>query len=203
LSNGEVIANPRYLVRAEDKLKLLQRRISRKVKGSNNRRKARFRLARYHLKVSNIRADWLHKLSRSLTLRYSIITVEELNIKSMLQTHWLAKSISDASWGMFINMLSYKAVMGGGQFIESQKTRGSSHRCSKCGFYVEDMPLSRRIFKCPKCLNVCHRDLNASNNHINDTVGLTGIYTPVDIEPLLSERKASSVVEAGTINDTV
>ena len=201
LSNGERIENPRFLVKAEHRLKKLQRRVSRKVKGSANRRKARFRLAKQHLKVSNIRADWLHKLSRSLTLRYGIIAGETLNIKNMVHDSYLAKSINDASWGMFMNMLSYKAVMGGGQFIKNPKTRGSSHRCSSCGEYVKDMPLSKRIFKCPKCFNVLHRDKNSALNHINDTVGTDCAkpLMPVEILPLPS-LKASGIMEAGTTN---
>ncbi|MBI1972581.1 transposase [Candidatus Woesearchaeota archaeon] len=202
LSNGETIANPRFLVKAEHKLKRLQRQVSRKVKGSNNRRKARFELARQYLKVSNIRADWLHKLSRSLTLKYGIIAGENLNIKGMVQNHHLAKSISDASWGMFMDMLSYKAVASGGQFLENPKTRGSSQRCSGCGAIV-DMPLSKRYFSCPNCSLSLHRDHNSAVNHIKDTAGLAGIHTPVDIEPLpSSDGKASSVVEAGTTCDS-
>jgi len=184
LSNGGVIGNPRFLVKSEERLKLLHRRVSRKKKGSANRRKAIFKLAKQHLRVSNQRTDFLHKQSRILAMKYSTIAVEELNINNMLKTHWLAKGISDASWNQFIQMLSYKEVTLGGQVLKNPRTRGSSHRCSKCGFYLEDMPLCKRTFTCPNCLNVCHRDLNASINHIKDTVGLTEIYTPVETVPL-------------------
>ena len=202
LSNGEIIANPRHLIKAEKRLKILQKRLSRKVKGSTNRGKAKCALAKKHVKVVNQRNDFLHKLSKSLVLKYSTIAVEDLNINRMLQNNKLAKSISDASWNTFINMLSYKAVTCGGQVLKSPRTRGSSHRCGKCGFYVKDMYLNKRTFSCPKCFNVCHRDLNASINHLNDTVGLTGIYTPADIEPLQQKRSvACLVVEAGTINE--
>jgi len=170
LSNGEIVANPRYLLKTEKRLKLLQRGLSRKVKGSANRRKAKFRLAKQYLRVANQRSDFLHKLSRKLASRYNTIAVEDLNVKSMLQTHWLAKGITDASWNSFINMLSYKEVALGGQCLKNPRTRGSTHRCSRCGQWV-DMPLSERKFSCPKCFNVLHRDLNASINHLNDTVG--------------------------------
>ena len=197
LSNGESVDNPKFLVKSEKRLKLIQRRLSRKKKGSANRRKARFKVARLHNKIANQRSDFHHKLSRNLTLRYSIIAVEDLNIKSMINSSYNAKFINDASWNSFIQMLSYKAVISGGQLVKNPKTKGSSHRCSKCGFYVEDMPLSRKVFKCPNCLNVCHRDFNASNNHLKDTVGLTGIPTPVDdcVRPPLLK---ATVVEAGT-----
>jgi len=203
LSNGEVVANPRYLTKSEKKLELLQKRVSRKVKGSNNRNKARFRLAKQYIKVTNQRNDFLHKLSKCLTIKYSFIAVEDLNINSMLQNNWLAKKIGDASWNTFIQMLSYKAVTCGGRVIKNPRTKGSSHRCSKCGFYIENMPLNKRVFECPKCLNFCHRDLNASINHLNDTVGLTGIYTPADTELLHQKSSvASLMVEAGTTHGT-
>jgi putative transposase len=188
LSNGEIIANPRHIHKAERKLKLLQRKFGKKKKGSANRRKARFRLAKQHLKVANQQTDFLHKQSRNLAFRFSTIAVEELNIQNMLKTHWLAKSISDASWNQFIQMLSYKEVTLGGQVVKNPRTRGSSKRCSGCGMCV-DMPLAKRKFSCPNCGLVLHRDLNASINHIKDTVGLTEIYTPVEIRSLqLSNR---------------
>lgn len=199
LSNGEVVSDPKYLIQSERRLKRLQRRLSRKVKGSANRRKARIRVAKQYIKITNQRADFLHKLSRKIAVKYGTIAVEQLQIKNMVKNHYLAKSISDASWGTFINMLSYKAVTCGGQLVKNPKTRGSSHRCSKCGHYVEKMPLHKRTFNCPSCGFVSHRDLNASLNHNKDTVGLTGISTPVDIEPLPSSNgKASLVVESGT-----
>lgn len=195
LSNGETIANPRLLIQSEKRLKRLHRRLSKKKKGSKNRRKARFRVARQYLNITNQRNDFLHKLSRSLTLRYGIIAVEELNIKNMVKTHWLAKSINDASWGAFISMLSYKAVTSGGQVLKNPKTKGSSHRCSSCGEYI-DMPLSRRKFSC-KCGNVLHRDHNSALNHIQDTAGLAEISKPVDDCVRPSFGKAV-ICEAGT-----
>lgn len=188
LSNGESIDNPRFLRKSEERLKLLQRRLSKKKKGSANRRKARFKLAKQHLKVSNQRIDFLHKQSRTLAKRYSIIAVEELNIKSMLKSHWLAKSINDASWYKFIQMLSYKAVTCGGQLIKNVKTKGSSKRCSGCGTLVE-MPLRKRKFLCPKCGLSLHRDHNAALNHVKDTAGLAEINTPVEIAPLRSSNR--------------
>jgi len=120
----------------------------------------------------------------------------------MLKSHWLARSISDAGWGTFANFLRYKAVTSGGIVAENPKTRGSSHRCNNCGEYV-DMPLSRRTFKCPKCLVVLHRDHNAALNHIKDTAGLAEISTPVETIASTTEQSvASDVVEAGTICDS-
>jgi putative transposase len=162
LSNGEFIDNPRHILKAETRLKLLQRRVSRKIKGSANRRKAKFLLAKQHIKVANQRTDFLHKLSHKITQSYSFIAVENLNVKSMLNNHWMAKSISDASWSNFIRCLEYKAVKSGSKLVKVNP-RNTSKTCSKCGTIIE-MPLSKREFLCPHCGFACHRDLNASIN---------------------------------------
>jgi len=162
LSNGEFINNPRYILKAEKMLKLLQRRVSRKKKGSANRRKARFRLSKQHIKVTNQRTDFMHKLSHRIAKSYSFIAVENLNVKSMLTNHWMAKSISDASWSNFIRCLEYKAVTSGSKLVKVNP-RNTSKTCSKCGTITE-IPLSKREFLCPKCGFACHRDLNASIN---------------------------------------
>jgi putative transposase len=182
LSNGEVIANPRHLIQSEHRLKLLQRRLSRKKKGSANRRKARFKLAKQHLKVANQRNDFLHKLSRTITQRFAIINVEKLNITSMLKSHWLAKSIGDVSWNTFIRNLEYKAVTSGSKLVKVN-ARNTSKTCSECGTIIK-MPLTKRKFSCPKCGFVCHRDLNASINILNGMGGLPKTYTPVETTPL-------------------
>lgn len=203
LSDGRQIANPRHLLRAEKGLKKLQRGLSRKRKGGRNRAKARLLVARKHIGVANQRADFQHKLSKSLTGQYGMIAVEDLNIQGMLRNHCLAKHIADASWNSFTRMLSYKAVASGGQLIKVDP-RGTSTTCNGCGAIVE-MPLSKREFQCPSCALACHRDLNASLN-ILGRAGLARTHTPADIVPLFSpsstqERKGkiSSVEEAGTI----
>ena len=192
LSDGISIHNPRHIVNAEHRIKKLQRRLSRKVKGSNHRRKARFRLAKQHLKVSNTRTDWLHKLSRSLTIRYGIIAVEKLNIKGMVKNHHLAKSINDASWSQFLKMIPYKAVTSGG-IVKEVEAKGTTSICF-CGQKV-DMPLSKRIFHCPSCGYAEHRDIKSSFS-ICDRAGLARISTPVDdcVRPSLK----ATVLEAGT-----
>ena len=195
LSDGTIVPNPRHLIKAEHKIKRLQRRLSRKVKGSNNRRKARFRLAKQHLKVANIRTDFLHKLSRSLTLQYGIIAVEKLNIKGMLHNHYLAKSISDAAWSQFLRMIPYKAVNSGG-IIKEVEAKGTTSECF-CGQKV-NMPLSERIFHCPSCGLTEHRDIKASYS-ICDRAGLARISTPVETSSSATEQSVvSAVVEAGT-----
>ncbi|MBU3912849.1 MAG: transposase [Nanoarchaeota archaeon] len=193
LSNGEVIANPALLKKSEKKLAKLQRRFSRKKKGSANRRKARFRVARLHETIFNQRSDFLHKTSFSVIKRFKIISVEKLQINNMVKNHHLAKSINDVSWGIFIQMLSYKVERTGGQLVKVNP-RNTSKTCSNCGTIL-DMPLSKRKFKCLNCGFVCHRDLNASIN-IN-TAGRAEINAcEHDVRP--SSVKAV-VDEAGTI----
>jgi len=194
LSNKEVIENPHFLVKSEKRLKRLHRKLSRKKKGSKNRFKARFRLAKQYIKVTDQRTDFLHKLSKSMAIRYGSIVVEDLKIKNMVKNHHLAKSISDASWSSFIQMLSYKAVISGGQLVKVNP-RNTSKTCSECGT-IMDMPLSKREFKCSHCGFVCHRDLNASLN-IYDRAGLARISTPVDdcVRPSMK----ATVCESGTI----
>jgi putative transposase len=119
LSDGNVIENPRFLVKSERRLKRLQRELSRKKKGSANRRKAIQKVAKLHTKIANQRRDFLHKQSRILADTYSFIAVEDLYINGMLHNHHLAKHIADASWGMFLDMTAYKAESAGGVFVKN------------------------------------------------------------------------------------
>lgn len=196
-SNGETIDNPRFLIQSEKRLTGLQRRLSKKKKGSKNRNKARFRVAKQHLKVTNQRTDFLHKLSYRIAKSNSFIAVEDLKVTNMVKNRWLAKSISDASWNSFIQMLSYKAVRCGGQFVKVNP-RNTSKTCSKCGTITE-MTLNKRKFKCPSCGFVCHRDLNAAINILSVGQDLPE-FTPVDDCVRPSAMKAV-VNEAGTICD--
>ena len=196
-SEKEFVENPHYLIKAEKRLKLLQRRVSRKKKSSKNRRKARFLLAKQHINVANQRLDFLHKLSHSLTERYSFIAVEDLNIRGMIHNNYLAKHISDASWNTFVNMLEYKAVTSGSTLVKVNP-RNTSKTCSNCGA-VAGMPLKQREYRCDVCGFVCHRDLNASINILKIGQDLPESNAcGHDVRP--SSLKAV-VVEAGTTLD--
>ncbi len=168
LSNGETISNPRYLIKSENKLKFLQRKLSKKKKASKNRFKTRIKIARQHINIANQRTDFLHKLSYKIAKAYSFIAVENLNVKGMVQNHHLAKHINDSSWNTFISLLSYKAVASGGQLVKVNPRR-TSKTCSSCGNIIE-MPLSKREFNCTNCGFACNRDVNAARNIIR--VGL-------------------------------
>lgn len=161
-SDGTTVANPRLLKAQQRKLRLLQRALSRKKKGSKSRRKQRMRLAKAHAKVANARRDFHHKTANKLTTRYGAIAVESLNIKGMLKNRRLARAISDAAWGGFLNILQHKAESAGVKIVEVN-ARGTSQECSSCQTLVKK-PLSCRQHICPACGYTAHRDLNAARN---------------------------------------
>jgi len=195
-SDGNSIENPKYLIKSEKRLKRLHRRLSRKKKGSKNRKKAKYLLAKQHLKVNNQRQDFLHKLSLELVKNNSFIAVEDLNIDNMMHNSYLTKYISDASWGYFIKMLEYKAVICDSTLIKVNP-RNTSKTCSNCGMIV-DIPLSKRIYKCENCGLVLHRDHNAAINILKIGQGMSESNArEYDRRPSLK----AIVDEAGTILD--
>ncbi len=155
-SNGNLIDNPRCLRKSEEKLAKLQREHSRKKKGGINRNKSRLKVARIHEKIKNQRNDFLHKESRKLANKYSNIAVENLKIKNMVKNKHLAKSINDASWQRFLQMLAYKVEETGGK-IMPVNARGTSQYCI-CGNNVEKT-LAVRIHKCSNCKIEIDRDI--------------------------------------------
>ncbi|KNZ70318.1 putative transposase [Thermincola ferriacetica] len=170
LSDDSVIENPRHLRKTEERLKRAQRELSRKEKGSRNRERARRKLAKLHAKVRSQRMDFLHKQSRKLVNTYSLIAVEELNIKGMVKNHHLAKSISDAGWGEFISMLEYKAGEAGTKLVKVNPS-GTSQECSRCGMTVPK-ELSERVHCCPYCGLTLDRDVNAARNILKRALAL-------------------------------
>ena len=157
-------ANPRHLRKHEKNLARKQQKLARKQKGSNTRNKARKIVARVHERISNIRVDYLHKLSRKLVDDNQVIVVENLNVKGMVRNHNLAKAISDAGWGMFVNFLSYKLEKEGKVLIEIDRWFPSSKTCSSCLYQVSEMPLDIRMWECPNCGAKHDRDENAAKN---------------------------------------
>lgn len=164
-SNGSTVANPRILKKLSKKLAREQRRLSRKMPRSRNREKARIRVARVHERITNIRKDFLHKLSTRLTRENQTIAVEHLNVKGMLRNHKLARSISDVSWSEFFRQLEYKTKLHGGELLKIDTFYPSSQICSHCGYQnTETKNLGVREWICPKCGMHHDRDINAAKN---------------------------------------
>lgn len=163
-SNEDKIANPKHFNRLRAKLRRVQKSLSRKQKGSNNRHKQRQKVARVHRQITDSRKDFLHKLTTQLVRENQTIVVEDLAIKNMVKNHKLALSISDANWGEIVRQLAYKCEWYGRELIKIDRWFPSSKRCGNCGHIVDKMPLDIREWECPKCGINHDRDINASKN---------------------------------------
>jgi len=165
MSNGKEITNPKHLRKSEKQLAKLQRDLSRKVKSSNNRAKARIKVARIHEKITNQRLDFLHKISSEIICDNQVIVLEDLKIKNMMQNHKLAKAISEVSWRIFRAMIEYKAKWYGRQVVIAPSNYASSQLCSDCGNKSsQTKDLSYRTYICQECGLEIDRDYNASLN---------------------------------------
>ncbi len=157
-------ANPKHLVKYEKKLAKKQRIAARKKKGSNSRKKAMKTVAKVYERVSNVRQDFLHKLSRKIVDSNQVVVVENLNIKGMVRNHKLAKAISDSGWGTFTNFLSYKCEKEGKVLLEIDRWFPSSKTCSNCHYQIKELLLDVRAWTCPSCGTYHDRDGNAAKN---------------------------------------
>lgn len=166
LSTGEKVRGPKPHNALLDRLRRLSRSLSRKQKGSANRRKARTRLAKLHARIATIRVDALHQLTTSLTRRFHTIGIEDLNVCGMMANRHLARAIADMSFHEFRRQLEYKAAIRGGQVVVADRYFASSKTCSDpaCGHKLDALPLTVRQWTCPACSTIHDRDLNAAIN---------------------------------------
>ncbi|MEU9055358.1 RNA-guided endonuclease TnpB family protein [Streptomyces sp. NPDC048384] len=201
LADGTKVDSPRFLRRAEKKLKKMQKSLSCKAKGSSNRAKARAKIARQHARVADRRRDWLHKLSTDLIRDNQAIYVEDLAVKGMARTR-LAKSVHDAGWSQFVAMLEYKAAKHGRYFQKIGRFEPTSQVCSACGIKDGPKPLSVREWTCRDCGTGHDRDHNAAKNilaagradrlNASQSAGKTGTKVPAQRVEAGSHRKGQT-----------
>ncbi len=201
LSDNVKIANMRFGKEYEKRLIKSHQKVSRRIKGSRNRRKTVILLSKVYDKITNKREDFTHKLSHNLVNSYSFIAYENLQIQNMVKNHKLAKSINDVSWARFTQFLCYKAESAGCRVVDvpPQYTSQTCHECGK----VQEISLENRIFNCEKCGLQIDRDLNASKNILRlglekdrTTEGHSGSHASGDIVRL--PHMEADVAESGT-----
>ncbi|MEA5538505.1 RNA-guided endonuclease TnpB family protein [Limnoraphis robusta Tam1] len=180
-SDGEKIVNPKHFKCLRYKLRQAQKALSRKVKGSNNREKARLKVARIHAAIADTRKDFLHKLTTRLVCENQTIAVEDLAVKNMMKNHKLAQAIADASWSELVRQLEYKCQWYGRTLVKIDRWFPSSKRCGHCGHVVDKLPLDIREWDCPECGMHHDRDINAAKNIL--AAGLAVIVCGASVRP--------------------
>ena len=172
-SNGKKYKNHKYLTKSQNKLAKEQRKLSKMVKGSNNRNKQRIKVARLHKKIQNQRNDYLHKLSKKIIDENQVICIEDLKVKNMMNDSKIARNISDVSWARLVSMLLYKANWYGRIVVKVPSDYPSSQLCSKCGYknsITKDLAI--RKWTCPECGSIHDRDINAARNILSKGIEL-------------------------------
>ena len=187
-SNGYKIDNPRYFISAQKNLKKHQRRLSRKVKGSNRYNKQKLKVAKCHYKISNQRKDFLHKLSSKLINENQVICLEDLNVSDMIKNHNLSKSISDAGWSEFVRQLKYKALWYGREIKQIDRFYPSSKTCNSCELVNQELKLEDREWIC-ECGVKHDRDINAAKNILK--IGTGNASKNVELLPIGKTVKRS------------
>jgi len=196
VSNGMKIENPRFLQSKLKRVKCLQRRLSRKKKGSMNREKAKTRYGKCHEKIANQRRDFQQKLSTKLVRESQGIMVETLNVSGMVKNRRLSRAISDAAWSYFFGMLRYKSKLYGVTLIEVGMFEPTTKLCHRCGFKNNELALSDREWTCPECKTHHDRDINAAINI--KMIGLNAHHTSREPREGPVELSHKGSVEAGS-----
>ena len=163
-SDGEVFKNKHFFKQSEDKIKKLQRQLSKKVKGSSNRNKIRIKIAKAFEHLANQRLDYIHNAVNSLLRAYDYVFMEDLNVQGMLKNHNLAKAIQELGFYTFKSILKNKAMLNDKFVIEVDRWFASSKTCHKCGYVYKNLTLGEREWTCPVCGEHLDRDLNAAMN---------------------------------------
>ena len=167
-SDGMKYSSNKFIKEYSERLSTAQKHLSRKKKGSGTWNRQRIKVARIQEKISDCRKDKLQKISTDLIHKHDIICCENLNVKGMKRNHHLAKSINDASWTMFLNMLTYKAEWNDKRIIKVSRFYPSSKTCHHCGYIKKDLSLADREWICPVCGTVLDRDANAAQNILDE-----------------------------------
>ena len=167
-SDGEVFDNLHFRKSQSNKIKRLQRQLSRKEKGSNNRNKARIKITKVYKKINDKKQYYLHQVSNTLINENQVICMEDLNVKGMLRNHKLAESIQEMNFGEFKRMLEYKANWYNRKIVFVNRFYPSSKTCHHCGYVNKQLKLSDRQWKCPQCGEIVERDYNAALNILDE-----------------------------------
>ena len=163
-SDGEVFENKHFFKKEEKQIKKLQRQLSKKVKGSNNRKKAQIRIAKLFERITNKKDAYIHYVTNELLTYFDTIFMEDLNVQGMLKNHHLAKAIQEVGFYKFKETLVNKALVNGKQVVFIDRFYPSSKTCSVCGYKKRDLRLNDREWVCPKCGTKHDRDINAAMN---------------------------------------
>ncbi len=195
LSDGREYENPKHLKNSLKRLKILQKRVSKKKKGSANRKKANLKVALLHEKISNQRKDFLHKFSDAITKQYDTICVENLNVAGMVKNRKLAQSISDVGWSTGLDMLKYKSEWRGKTYHEIGRFEASSKLHNGCGYLNKELTLADKQWVCAKCNELVERDINAALNI--KQMGLNYLGTGSPVVPVESPTLVGTMKQEG------
>ena len=177
-SEGEVFNNLHFKKNETIKLNKLQKQLSRKQKGSNNRNKARIKLAKVYKTINDRKQYYLHYVSNSLIDENQVICMEDLNVKGMVKNHKLAESILEMNFGEFRRILEYKARWYNRKIVFVDRFYPSSKTCNNCGYIYKKLKLSDREWICPNCGKLINRDYNAALNILDEGLRIIGCSTP-------------------------